>query len=94
MYNDFVLIGPKSDPAGGTAARTCGGAEIIKEGRARSLARLSSLRHTRGRAQSVDPTAGTYIERQKGPGTKEIRPSGQGRAGPKRESASNAYVFV
>ena len=67
MYNDFVLIGPKSDPA-----KVAGGKDIVaalQEDRGRAgavrLARRPQ-RHARGRAAPVEG-AGIDLEKAKGP---------------------------
>ena len=55
MYNDFVLVGPKSDPAGikGTQGHRRGAQDHQGQGRAVHLARRP-LRHAHRRAQSLE----------------------------------------
>jgi tungstate transport system substrate-binding protein len=92
MYNDFVLIGPKSDPAG-----IKGGKDIVaalKQIMAKKAAFIS--RGDRSGTHSAElnlwKAAGIDIGKQKGPWYKEI---GQGMgAALNTASASNAYVLA
>jgi tungstate transport system substrate-binding protein len=89
MYNDFVLIGPKSDPAGGgkdivaaLKAIKDKGAPFISRGD-RSGTHIAEL--------NLWQAAGIDIEKEKGPWYREI---GQGMgAALNTASASNAYVL-
>ena len=92
MYNDFVLIGPKSDPAGIKGMKDVAKAlQTIKdETGALHLARRP-LRHPYRRTQALEKDAGIDIEKEKGPWYKSI---GQGMgAALNTAGASNAYVL-
>ena len=92
MYNDFVLIGPKSDPAGVKGKDIVAGLKTIKaKARAVHLARRP-LRHARGRARALEGRRHRHRRSDKGPWYKEI---GQGMgAALNTASASNAYVLA
>src|SRR5258707_12773043 len=91
MYNDFVLIGPKSDPAGVNGGKDIVAAlRLIKERGAPFISR-GDRSGTHVAELNLWTTAGIDIEKQKGPWYKEI---GQGiGAGLNTASASNAYVL-
>src|SRR5438105_7362141 len=91
MYNDFVLIGPKSDPAGVNGGKDIVAAlRLIKERGAPFISR-GDRSGTHVAELNLWTTAGIDIEKQKGPWYKEI---GQGMgAGLNTASASNAYVL-
>jgi tungstate transport system substrate-binding protein len=91
MYNDFVLIGPKSDPAGARGKDILAGLKKVAEAKARFISRgdksgthAAELRYWK--SAGVDPAA------SKGEWYKEI---GQG-MGPALNTASaqNAYVLA
>ncbi len=91
MYNDFVLIGPKNDPAGVNGGKDIVAAlRLIKERGAPFISR-GDRSGTHVAELNLWTTAGIDIEKQKGPWYKEI---GQGMgAGLNTASASNAYVL-
>jgi tungstate transport system substrate-binding protein len=92
MYNDFVLIGPKSDPAG-----IKGTSDIVQALRAiKAKAAAFISRGDRSGTHSAElalwQAAGIDIAKEKGPWYKEI---GQGMgAALNTASASNAYVLA
>ena len=92
MYNDFVLVGPKSDPAG-VKGRDIVAALQDDQGQERAvhLARRQ-VRHAFGRARALEGRRHRHRRRDKGPWYKEI---GQGMgAALNTASASNAYVLT
>ena len=91
MYNDFVLIGPKSDPAGikGTKDIVAALKTHQGQGSAVHLARRP-LRHPHRRAQALEGGRHRHRERQ-GRLVQVDRP-GHGRRAQHR-AASNAYVL-
>ena len=92
MYNDFVLIGPKSDPAGVNGGKDIVAAlRLIKERGAPFISR-GDRSGTHVAELNLWTTAGIDIEKQKGPWYKEI---GQGMgAALNTASAANAYVLA
>ena len=93
MYNDFVLIGPKSDPAGIKGSKDIVAALEGDQGQGR---RRSSRAATRSGTHQAElklwKVAGIDIAKDKGPWYKEI---GQGMgAALNTASASNAYVLA
>ena len=93
MYNDFVLIGPKSDPAGIKGSKDIAAAlKAIKEkGSAIHLARRQ-IGHAHRRARSLEGGRHRHRRPDKGPWYREI---GQGMgAALNTASASNAYVLA
>ena len=92
MYNDFILIGPKSDPAGAKGKDIVAALKAIKaKARAVHLARRP-LRHACGRARALESRRHRHRRSDKGPWYREI---GQGMgAALNTASASNAYVLA
>ena len=91
MYNDFVLIGPKSDPAGVDGGKDIVAAlKAIKDKRAPFISR-GDRSGTHLAELNLWKLAGIDIEKDKGPWYKSI---GQGMgAALNTASASNAYVL-
>ena len=92
MYNDFVLIGPKSDPAGIKGMNDVGAAlKTIKDKQAPFISR-GDRSGTHGAELALwNRDAGVDIEKDKGPWYKSI---GQGMgAALNTAGASNAYVL-
>jgi tungstate transport system substrate-binding protein len=91
MYNDFVLIGPKSDPAGITSMKDISGAlQSIKDKRASFISR-GDRSGTHIAELNLWKAAGVDIDQAKGPWYQSI---GQGMgAALNTASASNAYVL-
>jgi tungstate transport system substrate-binding protein len=92
MYNDFVLIGPKSDPAGARGKDIVAGLKAIK-GKSASFISRGDRSGTHAAELSLWKVAGTDIAgADKGPWYKEI---GQGMgAALNTASASNSYVLA
>jgi tungstate transport system substrate-binding protein len=91
MYNDFVLIGPKTDPAGIKGTKNIVDAlEALKEKNIPFISRGDNS-GTHQAELNLWKAAGVDIAREKGPWYKEI---GQGMgAALNTASASNAYVL-
>jgi tungstate transport system substrate-binding protein len=92
MYNDFVLIGPKSDPAGIKGSKDVSAA--LKTIKAKSVAFISrgDKSGTHSAELNLWKVTGIDIEKEKGPWYKEI---GQGMgAALNTASAANAYVLA
>jgi tungstate transport system substrate-binding protein len=92
MYNDFVLIGPKSDPAGIKGMADV--AEALKTIKAKGAPFISRGDRSGTHAAELDlwKAAGVDIGKDKGPWYKEI---GQGMgAALNTASAANAYVLA
>jgi tungstate transport system substrate-binding protein len=91
MYNDFVLIGPKSDPAGISGGKDIVAAlKAIKDKGAPFISR-GDRSGTHIAELNLWQAAGIDIEKEKGPWYREI---GQGMgAALNTASASNAYVL-
>jgi tungstate transport system substrate-binding protein len=92
MYNDFVLIGPKSDPAGIKGMTDV--AEALKAIKAKGAPFISRGDRSGTHIAELDlwKAAGVDIGRDKGPWYKEI---GQGMgAALNTASAANAYVLA
>jgi tungstate transport system substrate-binding protein len=92
MYNDFVLIGPKSDPAGIKGMTDV--AEALKAIKAKSAPFISRGDRSGTHIAELDlwKAAGIDIGKDKGPWYKEI---GQGMgAALNTASAANAYVLA
>jgi tungstate transport system substrate-binding protein len=92
MYNDFILIGPKSDPAGIKASKDIVAA--LKTIKAKSAPFISrgDKSGTHNAELNLWKAAGIDIAKEKGPWYKEI---GQGMgAALNTASASNAYVLA
>src|SRR5712671_4541561 len=92
MYNDFVLIGPKSDPAGIKGMTDV--AEALKAIKSKGASFISRGDRSGTHIAELDlwKTAGIDIGKDKGPWYKEI---GQGMgAALNTASASNAYVLA
>jgi tungstate transport system substrate-binding protein len=92
MYNDFILIGPKSDPAGVKGRKDIVAAlKAIKEKGASFISR-GDKSGTHSAELNLWKVAGIDIAKDKGPWYKEI---GQGMgAALNTASASNAYVLA
>jgi len=92
MYNDFVLIGPKSDPAGTKGMTDV--AEALKAIKAKGAPFISRGDRSGTHIAELDlwKAAGIDIGKEKGPWYKEI---GQGMgAALNTASAANAYVLA
>jgi len=92
MYNDFVLIGPKSDPAGIKGMKDVAKAfQTIKEKQAPFISRGDRSGTHIAELTIWNKDAGIDIEKEKGPWYKSI---GQGMgAALNTAAASNAYVL-
>jgi tungstate transport system substrate-binding protein len=92
MYNDFVLIGPKSDPAGIKGMKDVAKAlETIKNKQAPFISRGDKSGTHIAELTLWNKDAGIDIEKEKGPWYKSI---GQGMgAALNTAAASNAYVL-
>jgi tungstate transport system substrate-binding protein len=92
MYNDFILIGPKSDPAGVSGSKDIVAAlKAIKDKGAPFVSR-GDRSGTHSAELNLWKAAGIDIGKDKGPWYKEI---GQGMgAALNTASASNAYVLA
>ena len=93
MYNDFVLIGPKSDPAGVKGMKDVAKAlQMIKDKQAPFISRGDRSGTHLAELALWNRNAGIDIEKEKGPWYKSI---GQGMgAALNTASASNAYVLA
>jgi tungstate transport system substrate-binding protein len=93
MYNDFVLIGPKSDPAGIKGMKDVAKAlQTIKEKQAPFISRGDRSGTHVAELSLWNKDAGIDIEKDKGPWYKSI---GQGMgAALNTAAASNAYVLA
>jgi tungstate transport system substrate-binding protein len=93
MYNDFVLIGPKSDPAGVKGMKDVAKAlQMIKDKQAPFISRGDRSGTHLAELALWNKNAGIDIEKEKGPWYKSI---GQGMgAALNAASASNAYVLA
>ena len=92
MYNDFVLIGPKSDPAGVKGMKDVAKAlQMIKDKQAPFISRGDRSGTHLAELALWNKNAGIDIEKEKGPWYKSI---GQGMgAALNAASATNAYVL-
>ena len=91
MYNDFVLIGPKNDPAGIKGRDVAAALKTIKEKQAPFISRGDRSGTHMAELALWNKDAGIDIDQQKGPWYKSI---GQGMgAALNMASASNAYVL-
>jgi tungstate transport system substrate-binding protein len=91
MYNDFILIGPKNDPAGATGKDIVAGLKAIKAKAVPFISR-GDRSGTHTAELNLWKAAGIDIATEKGPWYKEI---GQGMgAALNTASASNAYVLA
>ena len=91
MYNDFVLIGPKNDPAGVKGGDVAAALKTIKEKQAPFVSRGDRSGTHIAELALWNKDAGIDIDRDKGPWYKSI---GQGMgAALNMASASNAYVL-
>jgi tungstate transport system substrate-binding protein len=92
MYNDFVLIGPKSDPAGVKGSKDILGALKAIKAKSSPFVSRGDKSGTHSAELSLWKLAGINIAADKGPWYKEI---GQGMgAALNTASASNAYVLT
>ena len=95
MYNDFVLIGPKTDPAGHQRQGHRGGAQEAVSGQRRLHLARRQERHARGRTALLDPGGPGRQEGQRlqgmrlrhGPGAQYRRQQQRLRAGRPRHLA-------
>ena len=91
MYNDFVLIGPKSDPAGISGTKDIAAALTAIETKEAPFVSRGDKSGTHSAELRLWKAAGVDIEAVKGPWYKEI---GQGMgAALNTASAMNAYVL-
>src|SRR4249920_2588478 len=91
MYNDFVLIGPKSDPAGIKGSKDIAAALNKIKDKGASFISRGDKSGTHNAELNLWKVAGIDIEKDKGPWYKSI---GQGMgAALNTASASNAYVL-
>ena len=91
MYNDFVLVGPKNDPAGVRGRDIVAALKTIKD-KAISVISRGDRSGTHSAELNLWKIAGVDIAKEKGPWYKEI---GQGMgAALNTASASNAYVLT
>ena len=91
MYNDFVLIGPKSDPAGISGTKDIAAALTAIETKEAPFVSRGDKSGTHSAELRLWKAAGVDIEAAKGPWYKEI---GQGMgAALNTASAMNAYVL-
>jgi tungstate transport system substrate-binding protein len=92
MYNDFVLIGPKGDPAGVAGGRDIAAALTAIRAKAAPFISRGDKSGTHTAEINLWKAAGVDIGKEKGPWYKEI---GQGMgAALNTASASNAYVLA
>jgi tungstate transport system substrate-binding protein len=92
MYNDFILIGPKSDPAGIKGTNDITAALRTIKAKAASFISRGDRSGTHAAELNLWKAAGIDIAKDKGPWYKEI---GQGMgAALNTASASNAYVLA
>ncbi len=92
MYNDFVLIGPKSDPAGIKGSKDIVAALSAIKARGSDFISRGDKSGTHQAELNLWKVAGVDIAKDKGPWYKEI---GQGMgAALNTASASNAYVLA
>src|SRR5712671_4489989 len=92
MYNDFVLIGPNSDPAGIKGMRDVAAALQAIKAKAAPFISRGDFSGTHIKELDLWKAAGIDIAKDKGPWYKEI---GQGMgAALNTASASNAYVLA
>ena len=54
MYNDFVVVGPKADPAGVKGKDTAAALKTIADKKASFVSRGDHVRHPQGRTQAVE----------------------------------------
>jgi tungstate transport system substrate-binding protein len=91
MYNDFVLIGPKNDPAGAKGKDIVAGLKAIKA-KAQPFISRGDKSGTHSAELNLWKIAGVDIAKEKGPWYREI---GQGMgAALNTASASNGYVLA
>jgi tungstate transport system substrate-binding protein len=91
MYNDFVLIGPKSDPAGVKGRDIAAALKTIKDKQAPFISRGDRSGTHIAELALWNKDAGIDIDQQKGPWYKSI---GQGMgAALNMAAASNSYVL-
>jgi tungstate transport system substrate-binding protein len=91
MYNDFVLVGPKSDPAGIGGTRDITAALVAIEAKKEPFVSRGDRSGTHSAELKLWKEAGVDIETAKGPWYKDI---GQGMgAALNTASAMNAYVL-
>lgn len=91
MYNDFVLIGPKADPAGAKGSKDIVAALKSVQSKQASFISRGDKSGTHAAEIALWKTAGVDIEQTKGPWYRDI---GQGMgAALNIASATNAYVL-
>ena len=92
MYNDFVLIGPKNDPAGIKGTKDIAAALVKIKDKGASFISRGDKSGTHSAELNLWKAAGVDIEKDKGPWYKSI---GQGMgAALNTASAGNAYVLA
>jgi tungstate transport system substrate-binding protein len=92
MYNDFILVGPKSDPAGVMGSKDIVGALGAIKAKGADFISRGDKSGTHQAELNLWKVAGIDIAKDKGPWYKEI---GQGMgAALNTASASNAYVLA
>ncbi len=92
MYNDFILVGPKNDPAGIKGSKDISAAFTAIKTKAAAFISRGDRSGTHAAELNLWKIAGIDIEKEKGPWYKEI---GQGMgAALNTASASNAYVLA
>jgi tungstate transport system substrate-binding protein len=92
MYNDFILVGPKSDPAGIKGSKDIAAALGAIKARGADFISRGDKSGTHQAELNLWKVAGIDVARDKGPWYKEI---GQGMgAALNTASASNAYVLA
>ncbi len=85
MYNDFVLVGPKSDPAGVKGQRHRRRVQVASRPRARRSSRAAtSPARTRPSSRSGRPRASTSPARTRAPGTRRSARAWARRSTPRR----------
>ncbi|TPJ54502.1 extracellular solute-binding protein [Mesorhizobium sp. B2-6-4] len=91
MYNDFVLVGPKSDPAGVSGTKDIAAALIAIKAKKAAFVSRGDRSGTHSAELGLWKTAGIDIEAARGPWYKEI---GQGMgAALNAAAAMNAYTL-
>ena len=91
MYNDFILIGPKADPADIKGSKDIVAALGAIKAKGADFISRGDKSGTHQAELNLWKVAGVDIGKDKGPWYKEI---GQGMGGANTASASNAYVLA
>ena len=92
MYNDFILIGPKSDPAGVKGKDIVAGLKAIKAKAAPFISRGDKSGTHAAELALWKPPASTSPAPTRGPGTRRSARAWARRSTPRRPS--NAYVLA